>query len=386
MGGLGGHLMHLYDDRDLTCIDMSRIFSLLSTGQLPCYEKFDGINIAISWDQVRRVPIAARSKADVAAGGLQFHELANRFASQPNAKATFDAAFVVLGPAMSAVCPAFNFLFPAHCPEFLSAEILWSGNPNVIRYDGNHIIIHRTVAPYRAGAAEAITCHATEEQLQALASALNSAIGPGWSVSLPPAVTRSAGPVTNFDSRLIRVFSSSATIGDLIRYRLALDPRIPWLDLPRRRMFVDRLMGVKGSPTIVDITRGLTKGQSSILRAMNSDAQAVVSSSIGDLVELVDDFAVELLSGFHSSLVRDCMQEASRLRHTVYADSIVLTKTGDPKLVDLVNKNRARIKNASNISAIEGIVFGYMGQNYKLTGSFAPVNQIIGARKRLNQL
>lgn len=383
MGGIGGHLMHLYDDRGLTCLDISRIFSSLSTGQITCFEKFDGMNIAISWDARRKIPVAARSKADVAAGGLSFYELAGRFVAQPMAYATFNAAFQVLGPAMELVCPKLQHLFSGG--GFVSAEIIWSGNPNVLRYDGNHIVIHRIVAPYSSGGVEAVSQTATEEQLHEFASALNSAISSGWSVSLPQPIIRTPRTVSNFDNRLIKIFGFSTTVGDLIKQRLMSDSRILWLDMHRRTMFADRLMGVRGAPTIIDITRGLTKGQTSILRAMNTDARSVVTASICDLIELVDDFAIEYLAGFQSTLIAEPSREVTRLRNLVYADSAVLSKTRDPSLVDLANRNRSRLKSLTNISAIEGIVFNYMGQNYKMTGAFAPINQIIGARKRLNQ-
>ena len=47
MGGVAGHMDHLYDDRDLTFAGMKEILSAASEGKLSYEEKVDGQNISI---------------------------------------------------------------------------------------------------------------------------------------------------------------------------------------------------------------------------------------------------------------------------------------------------------------------------------------------------
>ena len=49
---------------------------------------------------------------------------------------------------------------------------------------------------------------------------------------------------------------------------------------------------------------------------------------------------------------------------------------------DILQKQLKKLKNVNNISSsIEGLVFTYNGNTYKLTGNFAPINQILGLLK-----
>jgi hypothetical protein len=49
MGGVAGHLMHLYDNRDLSYNDIADILSKASQGELEGTEKLDGFNIYLGF-------------------------------------------------------------------------------------------------------------------------------------------------------------------------------------------------------------------------------------------------------------------------------------------------------------------------------------------------
>jgi hypothetical protein len=62
----------------------------------------------------------------------------------------------------------------------------------------------------------------------------------------------------------------------------------------------------------------------------------------------------------------------------------MLKSSNDIKHLDLLQKHLSRIEalgGFEKIVPLEGIVFTYGGNTYKLTGSFAPVNQLLGAYK-----
>ena len=61
-----------------------------------------------------------------------------------------------------------------------------------------------------------------------------------------------------------------------------------------------------------------------------------------------------------------------------------LRKGGDPNKLRQLNIQLKRIKKAGGFDKIvpsEGIVFDYKSNTYKLTGVFAPINQILGMSK-----
>ena len=76
MGGVAGHLAHLYDNRWLSYIKMAKIMGLASTGELKFIEKADGYNIYLGYkDGTARW---ARNKGDMSVGGKPMAELIAR--------------------------------------------------------------------------------------------------------------------------------------------------------------------------------------------------------------------------------------------------------------------------------------------------------------------
>jgi hypothetical protein len=61
-----------------------------------------------------------------------------------------------------------------------------------------------------------------------------------------------------------------------------------------------------------------------------------------------------------------------------------LQKGGDLNKISQLKRHLNRLKKAGGFKRIvpsEGVVFNYKGKTYKLTGTFAPINQILGSLK-----
>jgi hypothetical protein len=72
------------------------------------------------------------------------------------------------------------------------------------------------------------------------------------------------------------------------------------------------------------------------------------------------------------------------IRSELTAAINMLKSSNDIKHLELLQKHLSRIEalgGFEKIVPLEGIVFTYGGNTYKLTGSFAPVNQLLGAYK-----
>ena len=76
MGGVAGHLSHLYDNRNLTFNKMAEILQKAASGELVGTEKTDGYNIYIGYVDGR--PRAARNKGDMSRGGMTLKDLIDR--------------------------------------------------------------------------------------------------------------------------------------------------------------------------------------------------------------------------------------------------------------------------------------------------------------------
>ena len=75
-GGVGGHLNHLYDNRQMTYNKMVSILKKASNGELVGTEKADGYNIFLGYQG--GLARAARNKTDMQRGGMTMEELAVR--------------------------------------------------------------------------------------------------------------------------------------------------------------------------------------------------------------------------------------------------------------------------------------------------------------------
>ena len=73
MGGVAGHLSHLYDNRNLTFDKMAEILQKAASGELVGTEKTDGYNIFLGY--VDNKPRAARNKGDMSRGGMTLEDL-----------------------------------------------------------------------------------------------------------------------------------------------------------------------------------------------------------------------------------------------------------------------------------------------------------------------
>jgi hypothetical protein len=76
--------------------------------------------------------------------------------------------------------------------------------------------------------------------------------------------------------------------------------------------------------------------------------------------------------------------EAQRLRRDIEAQASKIKKTGGVEQIKKVEAELARLSRIGGIESIfptEGIVFKYKGKIYKLTGTFAAINQLLGLIK-----
>ena len=93
MGGVAGHMSHLYDNPALTFTKMKEILAAASQGELDAEEKVDGQNLFLSYSIAEGKAKGARNKGNLTGGGLDAVELATKFADRGNLKETFVQGF-----------------------------------------------------------------------------------------------------------------------------------------------------------------------------------------------------------------------------------------------------------------------------------------------------
>ena len=79
MGGVFGHMSHIYDNPYMTFGQIKDIMQQASAGELQGTEKTDGQNLFVSYNVQDGTVRAARNKGNIKAGGMTPAELLEKF-------------------------------------------------------------------------------------------------------------------------------------------------------------------------------------------------------------------------------------------------------------------------------------------------------------------
>lgn len=399
-GGLGGHLMHIWENWDLTFGDIKKIITQAEHGKLErVTEKTDGQNIFITWNLQDGGLRAARNMGNIRSGGLDAEGLASKFSQKEGVKEAFTQAFSVLNAAISTMSPKEKAeVFGPEGNIWYSVEVMYTGNPNVVNFDENSLVFHEEGSARFDPETGKPTDDDISDSFQRLTSAVEQmearAEAEGWRVMGPP-IRRMAAMASNEHakqavSKLNSLASKyglgdSDTLGTYIKtalYTGVLDGLN--LDPQRREAAARRIMGEKGAPRATSIVKGLEGDAKDRLKQLLSkdNRKQLLNEIVGPIEEIIHDFAVELLRDMQSVFVADTGREVERLRDEVTATADAIEASGNEDAMAILASQLRKLKGVENISTpAEGIVFWYGGQPYKFTGNFAPVNQLLGLFK-----
>jgi hypothetical protein len=392
MGGAAGHLMHLYDDRSLKFVDLKAILASAAEGRLErVTEKFDGLNLVFTWNVDDGTLRVARSTGDIKRGGMTPAELSVKFAGRGNLSIAFDSAVDILSKAIESLPPkVLVSSFGEAGDRWYSVEVIYTQNPNVINYDVNTIVFHGSPVFHlgqdgRVGTAdEASTIALLTDRITTMQAAVANR---GWKI-MGPALTRlnalCGGSVlveaTTAIDELLRgsELSDEATIQDYIEARMQDDVGQLRLPPPVSRMVVLRASEAIGAPTLVDIRKKADKSRHETITTFIKTSPARVQGFMRPLEGIVNRFAAAVLRGVSSVLVSDPRNEVERINSAVAGVIEAIEATKDQTAVDALHTQLDRLRSTGTAAAIEGVVFLYRGTAYKLTGTFASINQILG--------
>jgi cytidyltransferase-like protein len=400
VGGVAGHMSHLYDNPSLTFGKMKEILDSVSNAELKAEEKVDGQNLFLSYSLADGEAKAARNKTNLIEGGMNASELATKFSGRGALTEAFTNGFKAFSDSVSSLDDRTKQqIFGPDANIWYNAEIMDPGASNVINYDSKNIKIHdrghflfdrekrKKISP---------TEYNIDKHLQVLDSKLtelqNNLENSDFSL------IRSA--VTNLnkfaddnslnqakrriDSEISRYgLNDSNTVGQYMKTRLmgGIDAD---LSPEKKENFVDYLLKLPTNIGLRQIKAGLTPAQKEDVSHMVNIKGMLLKEAIDPIEDIVHDFSVEVLRGMESLFIVDTQKETDRIRQILTQAVQKITDAGEenPENIDILQKQLNKIKDLSNISTpVEGIVFDYDGHTYKFTGNFAPINQILGMFK-----
>jgi hypothetical protein len=158
MGGLAGHMSHLYGDTELKLSEIIKLVSGIKSGEVKFNEKADGQNIFVTVTPDRKV-LFARNKTDFKNIGRTISQLGFDFtasakkragdAFQPNETVPQVEIFVDGCTAIQSTLSTLSnemlelvFNDPKMPQTYINCEIIHQKHPNLVIYEKNHIQFH----------------------------------------------------------------------------------------------------------------------------------------------------------------------------------------------------------------------------------------------------
>ena len=114
------------------------------------------------------------------------------------------------------------------------------------------------------------------------------------------------------------------------------------------------------------------------------DSKALFDNNVRPLEDVFLSLGAEVLENAQNFIAASPTKGVREMKKELSQTVSTLRKGGDIKKLTDLKKQIQRIKRAGGFNKIvpsEGIVFDYNGNTYKLTGVFAPINQILGMTK-----
>jgi len=395
MGGLGGHVDHLYDNTDLSFTDMIKIMTAASNGEITGGEKLDGQNLFVSYSVKDGKAKAARNVGNVKRGGMDAEALAAKFAGRGTLEAAFNGAFESFVDTVQQLPDDVKLkVFGPDANIFYNAEVMDPENPNIINYNTKSLIIHRD----GHGEYDRESGKVTDRDVSAEANLLGKALSQvqksdkegAFGVEMK-AVERLRAldgdeALNSAVSRIKKLLSDSgvgtgATVGEYIISKLdsLVERMFSDLDEDTKKLIMQRMFGVKGTTATQIYKRIADPSMKSAVRDFIKDQKRIRKEIIFPLEDIVHDFTVEMLAGLKSRFVLSHKDEINRIADRVEQAIAEIEAESDDTKTQKLKAGLGKLKSLDKISSsMEGFVFAYDGHTYKLTGSFAPVNQIMG--------
>ena len=233
MGGVAGHLNHIHENIDFTFGEIKGLLSSVATADIEVYEKVDGQNVFFTWNAELSQIRTARNGGDIKKGGMTPDEYAAKWAAHPNPNVSkaFMNGFRAIELAVSKLdAGQLVEIFGDHGQNYVNAEIMYAGNPNIIVYSGDWIVLHNMHVFEEDGTKKIETSGSFTSLVSAVESAEAEVDGENWGISGPKLAElkdlSTGSAFSDFESALNSEtgMPDSSTIGDYVAEKLRAGP------------------------------------------------------------------------------------------------------------------------------------------------------------------
>ncbi len=392
-GGAYGHMSHPFDDMDLTFGDLKNIISGALNGHLELTrEKTDGQALAISWKAGRL--IAARNKghlANAGANAMGIEDVASKFAGRGGLTDAYNFAMKDLHSAISGLSDAQRKKIFKEGQCFMNIEVIWPESVNVIPYGQALLVFHNTTCYNEFG--ESIAADQSSARILAgMIKQISANVQSKYTIQGPPIISLPKNQnLSNKQSYYFSKLNKLQSEFELSESDNVADYHQAWWE-----NYINKKSPVKiDNLTKNALIRRWAFGDKSLRLNTISNEQLKTWATNTDKVDIqkqqkdnIKPFEQIFLGvgsdvlSFVSSVLTVHPDKAIRaMKEKLEAVAIKVKQSGDPSIIKKFKNELQRLESLGGVDKIvaaEGIVFVYNGKTYKLTGTFAPLNQLLG--------
>jgi hypothetical protein len=396
-GGAYGHMSHPFDiEMNLTFGDLKQIIKGALTGKLElAKEKTDGQALAISWRDDKGL-IAARNKGHLKNKGekaLDISGMASKFGGRGGLTDAYNFAMRDLNDAIKSLSSAQRDKIFKQGSSFMNLEVIWPQSVNVVPYGQPLLVFHNT-GEYNDDGIQIGANTDAASILAGMIKQVNKHVTDKYTIQGPPITElpknqQLSNMQSKFDSQLKKVQSEfnlkdSDGVADYHQawWEAWVDNNTPTtldnktkMGLVKRWAFEDKSFrldnkNITNVPTLEWAKKIDTQDHTKLAKQNTRKFEdiflgvgAEVLSFMSSVLTVNPDSAVRAMKSRLDSTIKD------------------VRKSGNPAQIAKLKmelERLAAIGGSDKIVPNEGIVFTYKGSVFKLTGSFASLNQILG--------
>lgn len=395
-GGAAGHMSHPFDNKSLTFGDFKKLIESGLSGELNFEEdpteKTDGQNLFATVKDGKTM--FARNKGQMK-NPIDLNGIIKMFTGHASklVEETYIFAAKDLAEALPKIKDQSMF---ANGLNFVNMELIYSKNPNVIYYDRDVIQFHNIVETDGEGNQTGTQNLATE--LVGALKELKKDVQKTFTI-IPPQVLKIAKDI-DFESNKAKFIKQVEVLRDrynltdadeVSRYhemwwRETIDTNFPDLEQNHKEGLLLRwAYGDKKTLNLRSLEKAIGKDKAALIKKFDKeDVKKKYKENIRPFEDLFLELGSIILKNASNFVAASPDKEMQRLHNQIRTEAAKIKKSGGIDQIKKVEAELARLERIGGIESIiptEGLVFKYKGHTYKLTGTFAAINQLMGIIK-----
>jgi hypothetical protein len=399
-GGAAGHMSHPFDNNDLTFGDFKNMIIGGLQGELNFEseptEKTDGQNVfaTIQSGEVK----FARNKTELK-NPMSLGEFQNKFEGHPSklVQDTFQFAASDLATLLIKLPSKIQDETFQNGLNFMNMELIYSQNPNVIHYDVDVIQFHGVKKTDGDGNIIGDD-NSAAKGIAGVLKSLNANVGKVFTI-IPPQIIKLQKDV-DFEANRSKFLGKLNVLKD--RYNLTDADEVAryhemWWREQIENLFSEYPQDVKEglllrwayddkkTLNLRSLDKVLTKDQSTAIKKFDKeDFKSKFKENIRPFEDLFLELGSVILKNASNFVAASPDKEMQRLHTEIRTSADKIKLNGDLSQIEKVASELERLQRIGGIESIiptEGVVFSYKGKMYKLTGTFAAINSLLGIIK-----